>query len=193
MSGAAQSSLVNTLKTLGLISNDGIPTEALAHIVKLQGVERQKILNGIITTSYPFLFDGRIDVKNATVRLLEEQFNEAGASGDTQKKCISFFLAIAKEAGVPLSTYLSKYSKGGKGSGGGARPRRIVPPPGRNNRQDTPPHGDPVYEGPPKTWAQMLLSKFPELDPAWPDDVKAKWFDSFKELMSMRRAEEEEQ
>jgi hypothetical protein len=39
----------------------------------------------------------------------------------------------------------------------------------------------------------MLLSKFPELDPAWPDDVKAKWFDSFKELMSMRRAEEEEQ
>jgi hypothetical protein len=29
-----------------------------------------------------------------------------------------------------------------------------------------------------------LLSKFPALDPAWPDDVKAKWFEAFDRLMN---------
>jgi hypothetical protein len=28
-----------------------------------------------------------------------------------------------------------------------------------------------------------LLAKFPTLDPAWPDDVKSKWFDAFQQLM----------
>lgn len=32
-------------------------------------------------------------------------------------------------------------------------------------------------------WAEQLLAKFPQFDPAWPDDVKGKWFDAFDRLM----------
>lgn len=31
---------------------------------------------------------------------------------------------------------------------------------------------------------KLLLSKFPSFDPAWPDEVKIKWFDGFNELMA---------
>jgi len=34
-----------------------------------------------------------------------------------------------------------------------------------------------------QTWQQMLLAKFPNFDPAWPDEVKEKWFTAFNELM----------
>lgn len=36
------------------------------------------------------------------------------------------------------------------------------------------------------TWADLLLAKFPEFDPAWTDDVKLKWFDAFDRLMKGR-------
>jgi len=35
-------------------------------------------------------------------------------------------------------------------------------------------------------WAEMLLAKFPQFDPAWTDDVKLKWFDAFDRLMKGR-------
>jgi hypothetical protein len=28
-----------------------------------------------------------------------------------------------------------------------------------------------------------LLAKFPDFDPAWPDDIKAKWFSGFDTFM----------
>jgi hypothetical protein len=28
-----------------------------------------------------------------------------------------------------------------------------------------------------------LLAKFPEFDPAWPDPIKAKWFEGFEQFM----------
>jgi hypothetical protein len=34
-----------------------------------------------------------------------------------------------------------------------------------------------------ESWQQLLLSKFPSFDPAWPDDVKTKWFEGFNQLM----------
>ena len=38
----------------------------------------------------------------------------------------------------------------------------------------------------PDGWAEMLLAKFPQFDPAWTDDVKLKWFDAFDRLMKGR-------
>jgi hypothetical protein len=38
------------------------------------------------------------------------------------------------------------------------------------------------------------LQKFPDFDPSWSDELKAKWFDSFEELQrrSSRREDDEE-
>jgi hypothetical protein len=40
-------------------------------------------------------------------------------------------------------------------------------------------------------WAEILMSKFPTFDPSWPDDVKAKWFDAFKQMMDTMKEREE--
>jgi hypothetical protein len=57
---------------------------------------------------------------------------------------------------------------------------------------DTPKRPDPLVvmvvlrrlkeeelENPPpaSTWEEMSMRKFPTFDPAWPDEVKANWFD----------------
>jgi hypothetical protein len=36
---------------------------------------------------------------------------------------------------------------------------------------------------------QLLLSKFPSFDPAWPDEVKTKWFEGFNKLMEQFKKE----
>ena len=192
MSGAAQSSLVSALKFLGLMSPDTVPTDLLKSLVKSSAEERKKILHQLITTSYSFLSDGHFDLKTATARQLEEAFNNAGASGETGKKCISFFLGVAREAGLPLSKYLEKYTKGGPRSGGGGRQRRqggqSLPPNGRPNVD--PPRGDEGVISL-KSWAQMLLDKFPAFDPSWTGEVQAKWFEGFNKLMRMKKDEEQ--
>jgi hypothetical protein len=49
-----------------------------------------------------------------------------------------------------------------------------APPPGQSSNTST------------AAWADLLLAKFPEFDPAWPDEVKLKWFDAFDRLMKGR-------
>jgi hypothetical protein len=39
------------------------------------------------------------------------------------------------------------------------------------------------------SWNELLLAKFPSFDPAWPDEVKTKWFASFNELMQQGQKE----
>ena len=40
-----------------------------------------------------------------------------------------------------------------------------------------------IYGGKPLTsWHSALLAKFPAFDPSWPDNVKAKWFETFEKL-----------
>ena len=34
-------------------------------------------------------------------------------------------------------------------------------------------------------WPELLLAKFPDFNPEWPDEVKAKWFDAFEKLMRL--------
>lgn len=45
--------------------------------------------------------------------------------------------------------------------------------------------GPPPPRGSDASFEDILLSKFPAFDPAWPDDLKKAWFADFKELMAM--------
>jgi hypothetical protein len=182
MSGALQSQLTACLRYLELITSASHPTPVLPRLVNSEGPEHAKVLRDIITKSYPFLFT-HFDIKTATPRMLEEQFANAGASGGTIDKCVNFFLAAAKEAGVELSPHLK------------SNRQRIQRRP-RGPRDPSVPiaNGSDVDEsagsGQMVTWAQMLLSKFPSFDPSWPDDVKTKWFDAFDKLMKQEPKKE---
>jgi hypothetical protein len=70
-------------------------------------------------------------------------------------------------------------------------PAAIVDPP-RGGPQTQPTESDigkgqqHQNRGDLNAWADKLLSKFPEFDPGWTDDVKLKWFDAFDRLMKGR-------
>jgi hypothetical protein len=181
MSGALQSQLTAALKYLGLITTSGHPTESLTKLVNSEGAERAEVLTEILKAGYPFLRKP-FELLSATPRMMQEQFAKEGASGGTIDKCVNFFLSAAKDANIEVSPHLRNM-----------RGTRVV----RNRRvreiTSTGANGSSVIiaEGDADVgWAQMLLAKFPSFDPAWSDEVKAKWFDGFHRLMRMKLDEE---
>jgi len=185
MSGALQSQLQATLRYLGLISVTGQPTQSLSVLVNSEGPERSKALHDLLLKAYPFLFT-HFDVKTATPRMVDEQFANEGASGGTIDKCVVFFLSAAKEAGIELSPHLKmnrqriqRRTRINRDSG-----VSLIAPDGESSVNGN--------EGGEMSWAQMMLSKFPSFDPAWPDEVKTKWFDGFHRLMRMKLEEDKE-
>jgi hypothetical protein len=177
MSGALQSQLTTTLRYLGLTKETGNFTELLPRLVNSEGPERVKVMREILTASYPFLFNG-FDLETATPRMLEEKFSGMGASGGTLDKCMLFFLAAAKEAGIETSPHL-KNSRGPRIQRSRLRNGRTL----EISASADDSGGTPGSDSGEMTWEQMLLSKFPSFDPAWPDEVKVKWFDGFHRLM----------
>ena len=108
-SGTIQSRLLLALTYLGLITPRGRPTEKFKRLVTVNGDARQDILKEIITSSYGFLFNDKIDIADASSSQVEEFFQKTGSSGETLRRSISFFLSLAKEAGIPVSPYIKPH------------------------------------------------------------------------------------
>lgn len=182
MSGGTQSMLISALEYLKLISPvNGIPTDKLNRFVHSEGGEKQRVLKEILTASYPFLFKEDFDLNRATTHQLQECFSNIGTSGDTSRKCIAFFMAAAKEAGITMSPHIKAR---GPRVGSSKSKRKTQQPQSKLNDSVSEELMQPTAK---IEWQQLLLSKFPSFDPAWPDDVKAKWFDGFKELMHFKK------
>jgi len=180
-SGAIQAHLFTTLKYLHLMSQHGIPTEKLTKLVASEGAERQKTFKDVLVTSYQFLFKDGVDLQRITSDELQKLFDKEGVSGGTIRKAIGFFKEVAKDAGIELSPYIGKIRASGSRSNG-----RNGKKTSENKMGGVPsPKDGEFYQEQPKKqdWQNLLLSKFPNFDPAWSDDVKAKWFEGFKELM----------
>jgi hypothetical protein len=175
MSGAVQSQLMAALRYLGLVTSHAVTTEKLASLVHSEGAEYGRMMTAILKEGYPFLFSAEFDLIRATTGQMEEAFRKAGASGETIRKCVAFFLAAAKSASLPVSPHIKTSSV--------TRAPRIKRTATTVNLIDS--IDNDLLEPPPSmtTWSQMLLAKFPSFDPGWPDEVKAKWFESFDRLM----------
>ncbi len=179
-SGAVQAQIFSALKFLDLMSDKGIPTERLTRLVNSEGVERKSAFKETLTAAYPFLFNGEIDLKRITSLQLRELFVGAGASGETVQKCIAFFTNAANDNGIELSPHIGKV-RSPNVRNGGSRPRK----PTTDRQRFVAPTKDQGTERPPErdlSWNQLLLSKFPSFDPAWPAEVQVEWFKAFSEL-----------
>jgi hypothetical protein len=180
MSGAVQAQLMAALRYLGLVTQHSVTQEKLAQLVNSEGPERQRVLTELFRGAYPFIFEG-FDLQRATTGEIEEAFRKVGASGETIRKCVAFFLAGAKAAGIPVSPHI-KTSRVSRTASPRLKKAIAINANGSDPRV---PDEDPVVPQQPSTtsWSQMLLAKFPSFDPAWPDEVKTKWFESFDRLM----------
>ena len=106
MSGSAQSAIIGSLEFLRLVTNTGEPTKELQQLVESKEDDRGPLLRPVLERSYHFLFSSAIDLKRATTKQVEEAFRSQGVTGSTVVKCIAFFLAAAKAAGIQISPYV---------------------------------------------------------------------------------------
>jgi len=200
------------LSFLGLVEGEGIPTENLLKLVEADGEPRKRLIKQILEEVYEPIVGG-VDLEHATMGHLLDCFKRAGAEGNVGHKCVTFFLALAKDAGIALSPSLLAKSRVGaspkRESGVGSLGRgasSVVR--GRSSRKSGSigvshlasklPAFDPAW---PKEvrdeWlahhrtlqvSMALLEKFPSLNAEWSDDVKAKWFDCWREILERNLA-----
>lgn len=108
LSGSAASAMIKSMESLGLIDASGKPTQALSDLVQTPrgGAQYQSTYRAALEKAYPYLFNSSINLQTATTIQVQSAFREQSVTGSTISKCIAFFLAAAKEAGVVVSKYV---------------------------------------------------------------------------------------
>jgi hypothetical protein len=116
-SGVVGTQLMHALRFLGLIEDDGRPTERLKGLVKAHGTGSwpERLLE-LLHQEYAPMF--AIDLETATPSHFNEAFRKAFPAADAVvQKCVTFFLYAANDAGVRISGRVLK----------GRKPRSLTP------------------------------------------------------------------
>lgn len=118
-SGSTIYALLPALHWLGLINERGDPQPILHELVAADNDEYKALLRKIVKERYSFLFNGSFDLAKASSGQVIEAFKQQDINGSTVTKCMSFFIAIAKDAGIAISSHVKPPSvKRTPGSGG---------------------------------------------------------------------------
>jgi hypothetical protein len=181
LSGSTGTQLMAALRFLGLIDINGKPTEQLKPLVNAHAESRVQLLKNITTQAYGFVLKSSLDLESATYSQLEESFhNSFQLTDDVRRKCIKFFIALSTDAGMSISPFITRRTRNSPSSSGmKTATRKAV---NRTKRNGIVPQAmeSRTENG---LWNSQLLDKFPSFDPAWSDDLKAKWFTAFDELL----------
>lgn len=116
-SGGIKSQLIGTLRFLKLVDAQNHPTQALRGLAEADAQHRPALLKVVLCEAYGDLC--KLDLTKATPGSFDAEMRKFGQEGDTHRKACSFFLQVAKLAGIPLSPLLLK-----KGSLAGTRRKR---------------------------------------------------------------------
>lgn len=179
-SGGVAGQIMVALKSLGLMDNNNKPTPALTALVTAHGTGAyNSLVREMLEHTYPYVMS--LDLGTATPSMFTDAFkNNLGAKEDVLRKCRTFFLHAAKDAGIEIGPRIAnaKYPRSRN-----AAPRRKEKPP-KPETEHVGGGGKDVDPERASTVVSQLLDKFPDFDPAWPDDIKAKWFEGFDAFMS---------
>ena len=116
-SGVVGAQLMHALRFLGLIEEDGRPTQHLRELMKAHGGAHwpEKLLE-LLRQEYAPIF--AIDLETATPSQFNGAFRKAFPAADAVvQKCVTFFLYAANDAGVKISGRVLK----------GRKPRSLTP------------------------------------------------------------------
>jgi len=147
----------SALLFLKLVGYDNTPTPILGGLTRLNHDEYKATLRIVVDSAYGPLLG---ELRSMTVRELRLYFQDLGAQGEIQRKCATFFLNIAHEAGIELPTQLSKSPR---------RTKRVASP---RKATDLSP-------------LSIAFKKFPNLDPNWSEATKIRWFEDFGKLIDL--------
>ena len=179
-SGSTGIQLMTALRVLGLVDDDGRPTEDLEHLVGLEGDERRTALATLLRRHYPPVF--ALDLPRATRAQFREAFRSFGAKEGVLAKCEAFFIQAAQDAGLELSSYvLAGRHVSRRSSGGSSRSRQQQAE--RSSAQPAPVVVAAPVQAAGVSIAEMVLKKYPDFDPNWDVTTQQKWFDGMTKLM----------
>src|SRR5277367_378388 len=116
-SGVVGTQLMHALRFLGLIDDEGRPTQRLRELVIAHGgAEWPQALSQALEQAYAPIF--AIDLETATPSHFSAAFRKALPAADAVvQKCVTFFLYAAADAGLKVSGRILK----------GRKPRSIAP------------------------------------------------------------------
>ena len=181
LSGSTGTQLMAALRFLNLIDANGKPAERLKPLVAARGEQRARVLQEIANDAFDFVLNSSLDLDSATYSQLQEVFhNTFQLTDDVSRKCVKFFIALANDAGMDVSPFITRRTRSTHSAAGtksaskkaGIRTKRnaIVP----QGMEEIPDYS---------SWNSLLLSKFPNFDPSWNDEIKMQWFAAFDELL----------
>ena len=184
LSGSTGIQLMSALRFMNLIDANNKPAERLKSLVVSKGDSRTQLLRKVTNESFDFACDGTLDLGSATSAQLREVFqSNFRIADDVSRKCVKFFIAVAKESGITLSPFITKgirsmhtanTAKTALKKAGIRTVQNTIIPQTRDEMPNT------------NSYLHLLLSKFPNFDPDWSDEIKLKWFHDFDELLKMR-------
>jgi Family of unknown function (DUF5343) len=175
-SGTTKAQFLAAAKALQLLDNDLKPTATLHDLVDHKD-RAPEIIRGLLTRFYgPVIALGT----NATQQQLDETFREEyGISGSTVRKAVTFYLAAAKFAGIPLSPHFSAP----RVSTGPTKRRRATKPDPKPAAAITTPMGDLRTR-----YVETLLDKFANSN----GEVDADLADRIERLVGFNAPEQSE-
>ncbi|MGA8707892.1 MAG: hypothetical protein WB646_13000 [Steroidobacteraceae bacterium] len=187
-SGATQSQVIQALKYLKLIDEIGVPTEKLSGLVKVLDNKEEflEYLFNLIDESYPFLRG--FDHTSGTDGQLNEAFAKV-ASGDTARKCKSFYLAAMKDGGAVLSPYIKE--PGRRGPVPGSKRARPVKEKGDTSKVHSEDRAEYVVHRPPPSASnvhpalQGMLQELPKSGSEWGTAQKDAFTKAFRTILDV--------
>jgi hypothetical protein len=181
LSGSTGIQLMAALRFLNLIDINGKPTDYLKKLVSAKAELRTQLLQNVTNESFAFACKGPLDLGNATYAQLQEVFhNTFQLTDDVSRKCVKFFIDLARDAGINLSPFITKRTRTTHTNTG----LRITSKKNtiKANRNSIIPQAEDEIPNS-NYYVHLLLSKFPNFDPSWSDEIKLKWFADFDELL----------
>jgi len=181
-SGTSGQQLMTALKSLSLISDEGIPSKALEEITTKSGTERRGLLISLLHNKYKNVFT--IDLKRATKSQFNEAFKEFGVKDGVMVKCQSFFIQACQDAGIELSSYIlaRRHNIGS-----------IKKPENRTINKTTSvslEENSKQKLNSSELMMSKILDKYPDFDPTWDSEVQKAWMDGMMKLYEGLKIEE---
>jgi hypothetical protein len=194
LSGSTGPQLMAAMRFMGLVDANDKPTERLKLLVPADGEKRIQLIRGVATEAFSFVLKSNLDLGSATYAQLEECFHSNfNLTDDVRRKCVKFFIAMAGDAGMPVSPHITRHTRSARGSSGtrnGARKtvtnttQYPLMPQGKSVPQakKVPQGMEQLPEN--HSLLTMLIEKFPDFDPSWNDELKLKWISTFDVLFN---------
>ena len=178
--GSVQVQLLSAYRFLGFIDVDNMVLPILPQVVELEAEARKPILRKVIEGKYSRIL--ALDLKTISPGQMEEAFRAFGIHGSTLVRCERFFVKACTELGIPISARVTGKTRTTAQSRAGKRPKASA-----KRVEDMPDDGGSRPPENASSWDDRLLAKFPEFDPTWPDQLKAKWFEGFERFAGAKK------